>query len=148
MALRRFLAAIFLVGALGLGSELILVGHFEDVWQQVPLVLIAAGVVALASYAARPNPPTRTAFRLTSVLMVVGGALGLGLHYQSNVEFELEMYPDLNGLRLVREALTGAIPALAPGALIQLGLIGLAYSYCPSGTHDAPDVIQGQEKTL
>jgi hypothetical protein len=51
------------------------------------------------------------------------------LHYQSNREFELETYPTMAGLELLRETLTGAIPALAPGALIHIGLIGFAYGY-------------------
>jgi hypothetical protein len=47
------------------------------------------------------------------------------LHYRSNVEFELEMYPTLAGGALVWQSLKGAIPALAPAALAQLGLMGL-----------------------
>ena len=107
-------------------------GHVEDAWQLVPLVLLGVGVAALTWNAARPSAWSVMLFRLTAVLMVAGGLLGVVLHYQSNVEFELEMYPDLGGVQLVREALTGAIPALAPGALIQLGLVGLAYTYHPS----------------
>lgn len=129
MTLRRFLAAIFLLGSLGLAAELILVGHVDDRWQLIPFALLAGGVATLVWDATRPNAWSVTLFRVAAVLLMAGGFLGLFLHYQSNVEFELEMYPDLSGFRLVREALTGAIPALAPGALIQLGLVGLAYTY-------------------
>ena len=132
MTLRRFLLAIFLLGSVGLAAELIFIGHLDDVWQQIPLALIAIGVATLAWNAARPNAWSLTLFRATAVLLVGGGLLGVWLHYDSNVEFEREMYPDLQGLQLVREALTGALPALAPGALIQLGLVGLAYAYHPS----------------
>jgi hypothetical protein len=132
VTLRRFLGAIFLLGSIGLAAELVFIGHVEDVWQQIPLVLIAAGAVTLAWHAAHPNVWSLNLFRLTAVLLVAGGVLGVALHYQSNVEFEREMYPDLKGFPLVREALGGAIPALAPGALVQLGLIGLAYAYHPS----------------
>ena len=104
-------------------------GHIEDIWQQVPLVLLAAAVLALGWNVARPGMASARMFRLISVLLVAGGLAGLVLHYRSNVEFELEMYPDLGGVRLVSEALSGAIPALAPGALIQLGLVGLAHTY-------------------
>jgi hypothetical protein len=45
------------------------------------------------------------------------------------VEFELEMYPGLSGLELFREAMKGATPALAPGTMTILGLLGLAYTY-------------------
>ena len=120
---------IFLLGSLGLAAELLLVGHLEDAWQQIPMVLLAGGVATLVWNAGRPSRWSLKLFRVTAVLLIAGGLLGLILHYRSNVEFELEMYPDRQGFALIREALSGAIPALAPGALIQLGLVGLAYCY-------------------
>jgi hypothetical protein len=129
VSLRRFLAAIFLLGSVGLAAELVFIGHVQDISQQIPLILIAAGTAALVWDAARPSLLSLNLFRGAAMLLVVGGLLGLALHYQSNVEFEREMYPDLSGFQLVREALSGAIPALAPGALVQLGLVGLAYTY-------------------
>ncbi len=60
---------------------------------------------------------------------LASGNLGLFLHYDGNVEFELEMYPEMEGWELVWEALTGATPALAPGGMVLLGLIGIAFSY-------------------
>jgi hypothetical protein len=129
VTLRGFLAAIFLVGAVGLVAELILVGHVADRWQQVPLVLLVAGTIALGWDMKRRSSWSTRIFRASAVLLIAGGLVGVFLHYESNVEFEREMYPDLQGISLVREALAGAIPALAPGALIQLGLVGLAYAY-------------------
>jgi hypothetical protein len=55
--------------------------------------------------------------------------VGLYLHYRGNVEFALERDPSLSGARLLWKALRGATPALAPGALSQLGLLGLLYTY-------------------
>ena len=129
MSLRRFLAAIFLLGSIGLAAELIFIGHVQDVWQQIPLALIALSAATLVWHAARPSVWSLQLVRVAAALLVAGGLLGVVLHYQSNVEFEREMYPDLRGFQLVREALSGAIPALAPGALVQLGLVGLAYTY-------------------
>lgn len=48
---------------------------------------------------------------------------------QGNVEFELEMYPDLSGWKLFRDSMMGATPALAPGAMVQIGLVGLAWTF-------------------
>ncbi|MFB3131882.1 MAG: hypothetical protein ACE10K_05095, partial [Rhodothermales bacterium] len=56
-------------------------------------------------------------------------------------EFELEMYPTLKGLELFWESIKGATPALAPGTMIQLGLLGWAYTY----RH--PALIKSIEKT-
>ncbi len=69
------------------------------------------------------------ALQLLMVVFIAAGAIGLTMHYQGNVEFELEMYPSRSGLELFREAMMGATPALAPGTMIQLALIGLAYAY-------------------
>lgn len=129
MTLRRFLGAIFLVGSIGLAAELIFIGHVDDAAQQIPLALIAVGAATLVWDAAHPNVWSLKLFRVAAVLLIAGGLLGVALHYQSNVEFEREMYPDLRGFKLLREALSGALPALAPGALVQLGLLGLAYAY-------------------
>jgi hypothetical protein len=46
------------------------------------------------------------------------------------MEFQLEMDPSLQGVNLYRKAILAKTPpALAPGAMIQLGLIGLAYTF-------------------
>ena len=63
------------------------------------------------------------------LLFVAAGIVGVYLHYQSNVEFELEMNPAAAGWELIRESLTGAMPALAPGTMVHLGLIGLLYTW-------------------
>ena len=62
--------------------------------------------------------------------MYVGsGALGMYFHLKANVEFELELHPTVRGMELVIESLTGAMPALAPGTMTQLGLLGLLITF-------------------
>ena len=53
------------------------------------------------------------------------------LHFQVNIEFQLEMDPALSRhWRSFQKAILAKTPpALAPGAMIQLGLIGLAYTF-------------------
>ncbi len=63
------------------------------------------------------------------VLCVVAAALGTYLHYRGNAEFEREMDDAADGLVLLWRSLRGATPALAPGALAQLGLLGLIGTY-------------------
>ena len=127
--LRRVLLAIFVFGVIGTGVELVLLDHFEDVWQWTPLALMAASLIVLGWHLAAGGRPSMRAFQVVMVLFVVGGLLGVVLHYQGNAEFELEMYPSLAGFDLFRESIRGATPALAPGTMIQLGLIGLAYTF-------------------
>ena len=128
-ALRRGLLLIFVLGTVGLGTELLLLGHFEEWRQQVPLVLLALGLVLLAMRILYRGRGILRLFRLTMLAFVLGGMVGLWFHLSANMEFELEMYPTLTGLKLLAKALGGAMPALAPGALVQLGLVGFLYTY-------------------
>ncbi len=127
--LRRFVGALFAAGVLGIGIELCLLGHTEDRWQLVPLVLLGLGLLAQIWLVWRTSAASVRAFRSLMLLFVLSGFVGLYLHYSANVEFELEMYPSLRGLNLVREALTGALPALAPATMMHLGFLGLASTY-------------------
>jgi hypothetical protein len=125
-ALRRFLLLTVMVGVVGMGLELLLIGHLEDRWQLVPIGLLPAGLVVLAWHVSRPSDGSARAVRLLMALFVASGVLGTGLHYNGNQEFELEMYPSMAGTELVRQTLTGATPVLAPGSMALLGLVGLA----------------------
>jgi cation transport ATPase len=135
--LRRAVTGLLAMALVGTGAELLLLEHYEDAWQFVPLVLIALGLLAMGWRAVRPGRASLRAFRVVMVLMVASGALGLFLHYRGNTEFELERDPGLAGFALFREAMTGATPALAPGAMMLFGLLGLvsaARSAMPAGT--------------
>jgi len=125
MSISKALAALTLVGAVGLATELLLLEHFDTPWQWPPLVLLAAMVIAVAGALRRPGAGACRALRLVAGLCVAAGALGVWLHYDGNVEFERERDPAARGLALVRDAVTGATPLLAPGALAQLGVLGL-----------------------
>ncbi|MBM3772508.1 MAG: hypothetical protein FJW27_14720 [Acidimicrobiia bacterium] len=127
-ALRRVLAALFLFGSVGTAIDLALLEHVDGAWQQVPLALIGIACVSLVVLAIRPSAMCRRLFQITMVAFVASGLAGIALHYQGNVEFELELQPDLSGFSLVWEALKGATPALAPGVMILLGALGLTYT--------------------
>ena len=128
-ALRRFLLVLFLIGAVGTGVELLLLGHTEGLSQWAPLGLMAVSLLVLGWHMVDPGAASLRLFRGTMVMFVLSGVVGLWLHYQGNVVFELEMYPSLRGLDLFRESVAGATPTLAPGTMLELGLLGLAYTY-------------------
>jgi hypothetical protein len=127
---RRILLAILSLGIAGIIVELLLLGHVEDFNQLIPLILAGAALVMIVVVGIKPTSATVRLFQLVMVLMIVSGAVGMYLHFQVNTEFQLEMDPSLTGLALFRKAiLAKAPPALAPGAMTQLGLIGLAYTF-------------------
>jgi len=131
--LRQLVLAIILLGTVGLVAELLLIDHIES-WQQwIPLIALSAGFASTIWVAVRPGPASLRFFQAVMAVFVVAGIAGLYLHYVGNVEFAIERDSSLTGVRLAWKALRGATPALAPGALAQLGLLGLAYTY----THPA-----------
>lgn len=123
--LRRLLAWLVVAGTAGLLAELALLEHFEDPWQWAPVALLGAGLPLGLVVAVRPHRAALGLFRGLMVLYLLAGAVGVLLHYRGNAEFELERRPELGGLALAWQAMRGATPALAPGALAQLGLLGL-----------------------
>jgi hypothetical protein len=127
--LRRLLLVTLVVSLIGTLVELLLLEHFEDIWQWTPIILLAAALATLAWHALDRGAASLNVLRGLMVLCIVGGAVGVLLHYQGNVEFELEMYPDLSGWKLFRDSMMGATPALAPGTMLQIGLVGLAWTF-------------------
>jgi hypothetical protein len=127
--LRAFLLGTLAFGAVGMTAELLLLGHVDSASQWIPVVLLGASVPLLVWHAAAPSRITVRALQATMVLFIVTGGIGVGLHYDGNVEFELEMYPDARGVELITRTMTGATPVLAPGTMTVLGLVGLALVY-------------------
>jgi hypothetical protein len=128
--IRGFLLIIFLIGVFGAGGELLLLGHTEDFRQWIPLALMSLSLIVLGWRIVDRRRTSLRIFQLIMLLFVASGFVGMFLHYRANVEFKLEMYPAMKGLELFEKAIKGKTPpTLAPGAMIQLGLIGLAYAY-------------------
>ena len=135
---RGLLLAVLVFGMVGIGVELLLLEHTEEFWQWVPIALLGLGVVGALAVALRPGRATLRAFQAVMALFLVAGAVGLFLHYSGNAEFELEMRPTLGGLELVKRSLMGATPALSPGTMALLGLLGLLYTYGHPGLAQRP----------
>lgn len=129
-ALRRVLLGILLLGMAGTTTELLLLKHDEDATQLIPLILLGAGFAAVAWNALRRTRLSLNALQIVMVCFIASGLLGMVYHYQANVEFQLEMDPQLAGSKLLWKTLQAkAPPALAPGVMAQLGLLGLAYAF-------------------
>ena len=139
--IRRLVLGLFVIGIIGTAADLLLTGHFEDLWQIAPLGVIAFSAVTLIWHAVRPSRSTVRLHQGVMALFIASGLVGTFLHYRANIEFELEMYPGLAGLELLWKAIQGASPpSLAPGAMAALGFLGLIYTYkhpaLQSGHHD------------
>jgi hypothetical protein len=126
---RRLALYLLVFGTVGVSAELLLLEHFEDSAQWIPLALLGVGLIAALAVALRPGPRLVRALRGVMLLFVLSGVAGIYFHLKANVEFELELRPSMAGGELVIESLKGAMPALAPGTMVQLGLLGLLVCY-------------------
>ena len=119
---------VFLLSLAGTGLELVFLDHTQGLSQLIPVVLLVMSLLVLAWHKLERKSASLRAFQITMLLLVGAGILGAGLHYRANAAFELEADPQMHGIPLFSKTLTGAAPALAPGAMIQLGLLGLIYT--------------------
>jgi hypothetical protein len=127
---RRLLLAVLCLGCTGTAIELLLLDHYEDAWQLAPLCLLTAGVAILAWHARRPGRTSRVVLQSMMILFIVFGVIGVGLHFKANVEFQTELDPGQSRSQMLWKVMRAkAPPALAPGIMVQLGLLGLIYGY-------------------
>ena len=128
--LRRFMLAILALAVTGTFVDLVLLNHYEDAWQLIPLGLLGLAALTLVWHAIRGSAISLRAFQMMMVFLVVGSITGVILHSQASADFQQEMDATISGWRLAWIVLHSvAPPTLAPAGLMQMGLIGLAYTY-------------------
>jgi hypothetical protein len=128
--LRQLLLLVLAVGLLGTGTDLLALEHFEDPWQSVPVGLIAVALAVVIWNGAAPSRGSVRALQALMALFVAAGALGMYLHFQGNLEFQLEMDPSQERWDLFWKVIRAkAPPSLAPGSMAQLGFLGLLWAF-------------------
>lgn len=129
-ALRRFVLAVLTFGLFGVLADLITLQHFEDSWQLAPIVLIGLALGTILWYLVGGGAASVRLLQILMLFFIVAGVAGVILHYRGNMEFQLEIDPSQHGWDLFSKVIHAkAPPALAPGAMAQLGLLGLAYAF-------------------
>ena len=126
---RRALAVILIFGLFGIEVELFLLKHTDGFWQLVPVVLVGLTVLLAAWATVGPSPTSLEILRALMGVFLIVGLVGVYQHFTGNVGYEKESNPGLAGIELYKAAAMGSTPLLAPGAMLQLGLIGLLYTY-------------------
>jgi hypothetical protein len=128
--IRGLLLAILTMVMAGTVADLLLLHHYEDTWQLLPLVMIGLALLIVGWLSFSGGATAVAAMRILMVLFIATGMLGILLHYNSNREFQRETDPALGGWALFVKAMTAkAPPALAPAVMIHIGLLGLLYTY-------------------
>jgi hypothetical protein len=127
--MRRIVLGILAFESLGLLAELGLLGHFKSPTQVIPVALLGLTLVSsLAAYRAQ-SVTTLRVFQVVMVLVILGGAFGVWEHLEGNLAFSLELHPQMGFLERAWDVLKGATPTLASGTLVQMGLLGLVYTF-------------------
>ena len=93
-AIRRLLLGALAIGVLGTTFELILLRHIDKPAQWIPLVFLAACMPVLIWHAVAPSAASVRVLQGLMLAFIALGAVGVGLHYDGNVEFERELHPD------------------------------------------------------
>jgi hypothetical protein len=131
--LRRWILGVLVLGLVGTVTELILLGHYEQPLQLVPVILIVMAVAALVWHAIRHDAASLNALLIVMALFVLASFVGFVAHFHGSAEFQLDLNPSMSALELVEKVLHAkAPPLLAPGMMMQLGLLGLAYVFSDS----------------
>jgi hypothetical protein len=127
---RRLILAVLLLGMTGLLAELTLLAHYEDVQQRIPLALLALGIAGVILDLVVSRRWTRGFVQAVMGCLIVAGLLGVYLHYHGSREFQLEMDATMGGIDLMWHVLRAkSPPTLAPGTMVQMGILGLGYAY-------------------
>jgi hypothetical protein len=127
--IRSWLLIVLVIGVVGTEAELLLLKHTDGWWQLAPVLLIGASFLVLGWYAVAKNTASIRALQVVMLLFFASGGAGTIQHFLGNVAYERESNPSLSGVELYRSALMGSSPSLAPGTMLQLGVIGLLFTY-------------------
>jgi uncharacterized membrane protein len=133
--LRRWILGVLVLGLLGTVTEPVLLEHYEKALQLVPVGLIAISIVVLVWHVMKEDAASRRTLVVLMALFVLAGFAGFVAHFVGSAEFQLELDPEMGKWELLEKVMRAkAPPLLAPGMMLQLGLLGLAYVY--SGSRD------------
>jgi hypothetical protein len=144
--MRRLLLMLVTAGMVGTAADLVLLEHYEDAWQLPPLALIGFALLVVAWLLVSNRPFVVIVLRTLMIGLIAAGCFGIVLHFRGNREFQREIDPTIEGWALIQAVMTAkAPPALAPASMIQLGLLGLLYTYRhPSLAWRGPDQPQNR----
>ena len=127
---RRALFAVLIFGLLGTGIELILIQHYEDTLQFVPIIVVAGAIAVALWHGLTRNAASVRVLQGTMALFIIAGGVGAGLHYRGGAQFQAELDPSQSHWQVFKKVMRAkAPPVLASGIMVQLGLVGLVYAY-------------------
>ena len=133
--IRRLILALLAFGLSATVVDLFGLKHYEESWQIVPIAFIIFSLLIVLWHAVTGSSASLMTLRLLMPVMILVGVVGVYFHLSGSMAFQLEANPDLGGWPLLKKLLAAkAPPALAPGIMVQLGLLGSIYGYKHPGS--------------
>jgi hypothetical protein len=128
--LRRLALALTAFGLVMTTVDLVFLEHYEEAVMLAPLAVNAVALAAVVLHAIGGSAATVRILQFAMLALLVTSAVGVVLHYRGSLEFQIDMDPTLSASELFWKVMhMKAPPTLAPGALAQLGLLGLLATY-------------------
>lgn len=129
-ALRGLALALTAFGLVATTVDLVFLEHYEETPMLIPIGVNVLALAAIVLHAIAGSKGTVRILQVAMGLLVVTSLIGVMLHYRGSLEFQIDMDPTLSASELFWKVMhMKAPPTLAPGALAQLGLLGLIATY-------------------
>ena len=79
--IRGLLLAVLVIGMVATLADLLLLSHYEDIAQLVPLAIIALSLLAVVWHVLRPSAAAVRALQGAMIVLMATAAAGIGLHF-------------------------------------------------------------------
>jgi hypothetical protein len=89
--LRLWILGVLVLGLLGTVVELVLLSHYEQAVQLVPVVLIVLALIVLAWHVMGHSVASLRVLMGLMVLFVLAGFAGIAAHFHGSAEFQLDL---------------------------------------------------------
>lgn len=149
--LRLFLAALSALLFVGTVAELLSVKHYGDRVQLIPFAMcgIGFGLVLLSWW--NPSPGMVKGTRAVMALIALSSLIGVYEHIQGNLGFAREVHPHASTTALLKSALTGRDPLMAPGILAVAAILAIAATFAvpaqaPQSLTPLPSLTERREQ--
>src|SRR5262245_19916729 len=128
--IRRLILALLTFGLTATVVDLFGLSHYEETLQILPIAFIFLCLLVVIWHVISGSTASLQSLKILMPLMILVGLIGVVLHMRGSLAFQLEANPDLGRWELIKKILHAkAPPALAPGIMVQLGLLGSIYGY-------------------
>ena len=150
IALRRFALVLAGLGVVGTVPELLLLHHYNGKDQLIPFFTLGLSGIALIVVVIRQTASTIRALQVVMILTILSSGIGVLEHLKANARNagtlqNGERFP--TSINAIISGFDGFAQLLAPGVLVQVGLLGLAFTYRhpkimnTSATREAPGSV-------